>query len=158
MRRLRSKLGMLAVVVLAGSLLAACGQQEDAPEDEAQETVVDVTLDEWAIGTSSAQGPAGSITFEIENTGEDTHEFVIIRTDLGMLDLPVDDEGAVDEEGEDIEVVDEVEDIGSGSSESLTVELDAGRYVFICNIVEDEDEGETEVHYHLGMRNMFEVV
>lgn len=157
MLRLRSRLGMLAVVVLAGSLLAACGE-EAAPEDEAQEATVDVTLNEWAIGTSSARESAGSITFEIENTGEDTHEFVIIRTDLGMLELPVDDEGAVDEEGEGIEVADEVEDIASGASDSLTVELDAGRYVFICNIVEVEDEGETEVHYELGMRNMFEVV
>jgi uncharacterized cupredoxin-like copper-binding protein len=55
-----------------------------------------------------------------------------------------------------MEVVDEVEDIPSGASEELTVSLEAGNYVLICNIVE-EVNGELEAHYQMGMRVDFEV-
>jgi len=36
------------------------------------------------------------------------------------------------------------------------VDLDAGNYVLICNIVEEED-GETVSHYQEGMRTPFTV-
>jgi hypothetical protein len=38
----------------------------------------------------------------------------------------------------------------------LTVDLDAGSYALICNIVEEE-EGEPEAHYAEGMRADFTV-
>jgi uncharacterized cupredoxin-like copper-binding protein len=41
-----------------------------------------------------------------------------------------------------------------GSSEDLTVDLDAGNYVLICNIW---DEDEQESHYQEGMRAAFTV-
>ncbi|MBA2273967.1 MAG: hypothetical protein H0W21_08735 [Actinobacteria bacterium] len=44
-----------------------------------------------------------------------------------------------------------MEEILSGESEELTVDLEAENYVLICNIVEEKG-GETEAHYALGMR------
>jgi uncharacterized cupredoxin-like copper-binding protein len=111
-------------------------------------TTVNITLEEWAIGADAASVPAGQTVFHVTNQGpEDEHEFVVIKTDLGMLELPTDENGAVDEEG--LEVSGEIEDLVVGSSEDLTLLLDPGQYVLICNIWSEEEQ---ESHYQLGMR------
>jgi hypothetical protein len=72
---------------------------------------------------------------------EDTHEFVVFKTDLGPDALPTAADGSVDETGEGVELIDEIEDIAPGDTPPpLTVSLDAGSYVFICNIVEEEGQ------------------
>jgi uncharacterized cupredoxin-like copper-binding protein len=141
---------------MAGFLLVGCG---DDDEGGSAGTSVQVTLDEWSVATDPASSPAGEITFDIANAGEEPHEFVVIRTDLGMLDLPAADNGSVDEEGEGIEVVGEVEDIPAGASDSLALDLDAGQYVLICNIFEEEMmmEMPDPSHYQSGMRTEFTV-
>lgn len=58
---------------------------------------------------------------------------------------PVD---SVDEEGEGVEPVDEIEHVAVGGGGDLTVDLDAGHYVVICNL---RDEEEQENHYGEGM-------
>jgi uncharacterized cupredoxin-like copper-binding protein len=116
---------------------------------------VSVTLQEFAVGADPASVSAGSVTFDIDNIGpDDTHEFVVIRTDLDPTELPTDENGAVDETGGGMEVVDEVEDIPVGDTPTLTVDLTAGSYVLICNIY---DEAEQEAHYQEGMRTGFTV-
>jgi len=116
---------------------------------------VNVTLAEWSVSRDKAELPAGSIVFEVSNTGPaDIHEFVVIKTDLDAGALPTDATGAVDEAGGGMEVIDEIEDIAVGSSETLTVDLVAGNYVLICNIY---SEDELEAHYHEGMRIAFKV-
>jgi uncharacterized cupredoxin-like copper-binding protein len=140
------------VAPLIGALLLAACSGTTSPS-AASGTTVEVTLQEFSILVDAATAPAGSITFSVENIGpEDVHEFVIIKTDLDPGDLPVDDEGAVTEEGEGMEVIDEIEDIAVDATQELTVTLDAGSYVLICNIVEAG-----EVHYAQGMRTAFTV-
>ena len=178
-------LKLLAIgVVLAGSaLLVACGDDDDpgsvsvsgtgsssssasasasgAPpepgvvEDKpANATQVDVTLREWEISPSVDSVEAGEIYFLVENAGpEDAHEFVVIRTDLAPGALPL-VEGRVPED--DVDLLDEIEPFAPDSSASLTLDLEAGSYVFICNIAEIE-AGELESHYELGMRVAFTV-
>ena len=97
------------------------------------------------------------MTFDVTNEGpDDLHEFVIIRTDLDITALPTDEDGAVDEDGDGIEVVDEIEEIPVGDSRSVTADLSAGSYALICNVTETED-GEVESHYANGMRTSFTV-
>jgi uncharacterized cupredoxin-like copper-binding protein len=116
---------------------------------------VNVTLQEFAIGTDPATIGAGSVTFEATNEGpNDTHEFVVFRTDLGPTELPTDENGAVVETGEGIELIGEIEDIAVGDKPSVTLDLEAGNYVLICNIW---DETEQEAHYQEGMRTSFTV-
>jgi hypothetical protein len=135
---------VVAVVALG---LASCGGGE--------ETTVDVTLQEFAVLPAQDSAPAGTITFQVENTGpDDIHEFVVLKTDLAPDALPTDENGAVTEEGEGIEVIDEIEDIPVGETPSLTVDLDAGNYVLICNIWDEEEQ---EAHYAQGMRTAFTV-
>ena len=96
------------------------------------------------------------MTFNIENKDpDDTHEFVVIRTDLDPTALPTEENGAVAETGEGMEVVDEVEEIPVGDTPTLTIDdLTAGSYVLICNIYDEEEQ---EAHYSEGMRTGFTV-
>jgi len=73
---------------------------------------------------------------------------VVFKTDLAPDALPVDEDGNVDEAGEGVELVDEIEDIAPGDTPSLTVNLDAANYVIICNI---------PGHYAQGMHTPFVV-
>ena len=118
-------------------------------------TAVDVTLQEWAVVPAISSAPPGTVTFLVTNDGPaDIHEFVILRTDLDPGALPTDEHGAVVQDGEGIEVVDELEDIPVGQTRDITLDLEAGRYVLLCNIyTADEDEA----HYAMGMRTAFTI-
>jgi uncharacterized cupredoxin-like copper-binding protein len=116
---------------------------------------VDVTLQEFSVATDPTSAEAGEMTFEATNDGpDDTHEFVVFKTDLSLTDLPTDENGAVDEAGEGLELIGEIEDIEVGETDSVTLNLDAGNYVLVCNIW---DEDEQEAHYQEGMRTGFTV-
>jgi uncharacterized cupredoxin-like copper-binding protein len=116
---------------------------------------VDVALQEWAVNPTPQAVAAGDVTFSVTNNGpDDPHEFVIFRTDLAPGDLPTDDTGAVDENAAGLTLIDEVEEIAVGTTETLSTNLDAGAYVLICNIY---DEAEQEAHYQMGMRIAFTV-
>lgn len=146
----------LLVLGLAGS--AACGDDDD--DDGGDDggnggTEVNVTLGEWEVVPDAASVAAGSITFIAKNEGpEDPHELVIMKTDLAPADLPTKDNGAVDEEGEGVELIGEIEEFEVGGEESATYGLAAGKYVLLCNIY---DEDEQESHYQQGMRIAFTV-
>ncbi len=135
-------LSMVALIVAAGCAAAGGG-------------TVKVTLSEWAVARDTVELPAGSITFEVTNTGPaDIHEFVVIKTDLDAGALPTDANGAVDEAGGGMTVEGEIEDILVDASETLTLELTAGNYVLLCNIWSEEEQ---ESHYQEGMRVAFTV-
>jgi uncharacterized cupredoxin-like copper-binding protein len=149
----------LVVVVAAGLVLAACTGGGGSPspgaegEGEGDETTVGITLQEWAVVPDAESAPAGEVTFSVTNDGpEDVHEFVVVRTDLAFSELPVDENGVVDEEGEGIEVLGEIEDLPVGETEELSLTLEAGSYALICNIW---SEDEAEAHYAMGMRAPF---
>ena len=109
---------------------------------------VGVTLADYSVTPEESSAPAGEVTFDVSNDAEQTHEFVIFKTDLAEGDLPTNEDGDVDESGEGVELIDEIEDVEAGSSESLTVSLDAGNYVLICNL---------PGHYRQGMHASFTV-
>jgi uncharacterized cupredoxin-like copper-binding protein len=159
MRRRRTA-GLVSMLVALTLVAAACDSDEDGETTGGTGgggTTVDVTLQEFAVLPAQDSAPAGDVTFNVTNEGpEDTHEFVVFRTDLAPDALPTAADGSVDEEGDGIELIDEIEDIAVGDSPTLAVSLDAGSYVLICNIVEEEDD-ETIVHYQQGMRTGFTV-
>ena len=164
--------GVRMKVIVAGAAMAlltagACSSDNTASDASASATEssasperdvsVEVKLSEFAV-SAPASAQAGSLTFAVTNDGpEDVHEFVIIRTDLSSIDLPTDADGAVVEGGAGMEAVDEIEDIAVGDTQTLTVDLEAGSYVFICNILQTEPDGSLEAHYTEGMRTGFTV-
>lgn len=140
--------GWLATLAMVALILPAC--------NGGGPTASSISLNEFAITASPSSGAAGTVTFEISNSGEQIHEFVVIRTDLGAGELPVGEDGSVVEDDEGLETIDEIDIVEPGSSETLEVELAAGSYVLICNILDVVDDEPTS-HYELGMRTSFEV-
>jgi uncharacterized cupredoxin-like copper-binding protein len=148
-RRPRALLAAFLALAFAG---AACGNND---EGGGEGGTVDVTLQEFAVGAVPSTVGAGSVTFSATNNGpEDEHELVVIRTDLAPDALPTVADGSVDEEGEGIEVIGEIEGIAPDGTGSVTLDLEAGAYVLICNIY---DEAEQESHYQEGMRTSLTV-
>jgi uncharacterized cupredoxin-like copper-binding protein len=152
------RIAVVASLFAALSLVAATCGSDSSDDEAARESTVDVTLQEFAVRPERDSAPAGDVTFNVGNVGpEDTHEFVVFKTDLAPDALPTAPDGSVDETGEGVDLIDEIEDIAVGDAfHTLTVSLEAGRYVFICNIVEEEGQ-DTIVHYQQGMRTGFTV-
>ena len=132
---------ILAFAILIVPILTACGPQK-----------IDVALTTYKITMSQTSASAGDIVFHVHNDATDlTHEFVIFKTDLAADSLPLNSEGAVDEEGAGITHIDEVE-VEPGQASDLAVTLDAGNYVMICNINDNNEQ-----HYQHGMYQAFTV-
>ena len=155
----RGTVSVAVVVAVLWALVAACGDDDGGDEasgdgDGGEE--VNVVVSEFTVEPDPESVGAGEVTFVVDNQGGDTHEFLVVDADSAD-DLPVDDDGAFDEEtfGED-NVLDEVEDIESGDTAELTLDLEAGDYVLLCNVVEEED-GEAESHFAEGMHANFTV-
>jgi uncharacterized cupredoxin-like copper-binding protein len=146
------RISLPVVVATAALLLSAAGCGDD---DEGAE--VDVVLSEFIVDPAEDSVEAGEVTFALDNQGGETHEFVVVEA-ASADDLPVGDDSEFDEEtfGED-NVLGEVEDIEAGDTAELTLDLEAGDYVLLCNIVEEEEGDEVESHFDEGMHTTFTV-
>lgn len=138
-------------------LLGACGggtAASAAPTHTSSPTPADagpvsVALLDFNLVVEPATAAAGTITFAVRNGGEVPHDFVVVATELDAAALPV-DQLKVDETA--VEVVDRLAVIQPGATEELTVELEAGHYVLICNLA-----GHYDPAMDVGMRANFEV-
>lgn len=143
--------------ILAGLTLAlALG----APVAEAKKNKLQIELREWNVTLSSETVEAGELNVSVRNKGKETHELVFVKlnTDLATGRLPVDKDGAIDEERMTFgTLVDEIEGIEAGKKAKATVRLKPGRYAVICNVIEEEDDGSIEAHYSMGMHAVLNV-
>lgn len=110
-------------------------------------TLADVDANTMLLTPSPDSAPAGEVTFEVTNSGEKEHEFLVVQTDLAIGDLPFDTATDRVPEGE-VTVIDEIEGIMPGETKTLTVTLESGGYALICNLAG---------HYRMGMRSAFTV-
>lgn len=156
----RHRAAVLPIVALALAI-AACGPiggDDLSPEGTVSVpggTPVNVTLSEYSVETDIANAPAGEITFHVTNEGpNDVHQFlVILADDLAPDALPTLEDGSVDtENGEGVDEIQIIEAIAVDETKDLTISLEIGDYVLICNFVEDG-----ESHYQEGMRTAFRV-
>ena len=135
-KKINSVLTIFLVVV---PLLNACGSSHGN---------VDVTLGIFKIDMPSMI-KAGQVTFHVTNTDTvDTHEFVIFKTDLPAGQLPLDSSNNVDETAQSLTHIDEIPEMAPGDTKDLTVTLQPGNYVAICNL---------PGHYQAGMFTDFTV-
>ena len=140
-----------AIVV---SLAAGCGDDDGGEATGGEE--VNVVLSEWVVRPEPDSVDSGEITLLADNQGGEPHELVVVEAD-SVDELPLADDGSFDEDafGEE-NVLGEVEDVGSGDTEALTLDLEPGSYVVMCNIVEEPGEMEMEPgtslsHFDNGM-------
>ena len=113
------------------------------------DATVGVQLTEWSVTASPTSVRAGNIEFVVENTGEEPHELVIVRTDLPADALVTTPDSKVDESASGDEIG-EIEDdqLPAGGSTEGVFTLGPGSYVLFCNLPE---------HYQRGMRTAFTV-
>lgn len=152
-RRFGTALMLVAALTLA---LAACSSSDESGEPSYAPSSSDnggattggiaTVMRDFAISPASTEASAGEITFDITNDGPSDHEMVIIKSDLAPDALPTDNKGEVIED--EVDAIDEVEDVAPGSSVSLSVDLEAGSYLLICNL---------PGHYAAGMAAAFTV-
>lgn len=123
---------------------------------------VTVEFDEWKIDTSVETVPAGRVTFEESNAGDEDHDLLVIRTDTPPDDLPMGLEGVSPEaageivlgeihdheHGADLSAADHERHIHPEEGRRRAVTLEPGRYVLICPV---------PGHYERGQRTAITV-
>jgi uncharacterized cupredoxin-like copper-binding protein len=146
-----SRFPALFVAALPLLLAVACGgggqnaaTPTPAPATSApqgNESSVAATEKDFSIALDATSAQAGKVDFIVTNDGPSVHEFVVFKTDLAPDKLPL-KSGAVDESGAGVKHIDEIEDINPNTTQKLEVDLQAGKYVLICNL---------PGHYQSGM-------
>ncbi len=137
----------------ASAPAAACAPVGNPAEADRN---VAVELDEWSVTADPDAATSGRILFAANNVGSEVHELVIVRGD-SPEELPLDEDEAVDEEAlPEGGFIGEIEGFPAGDLCNGVFDLDPGSYVLFCNIVEEED-GEVENHFQLGMHTTFSV-
>jgi uncharacterized cupredoxin-like copper-binding protein len=88
---------------------------------------------EWEL-SAPVEYAAGATTFNATNGGEFPHEFVVIAGD-GYASLPQAENGEViEDELAPGALIGRTDRFEPGESMSLTVDLEPGNYVLLCNI------------------------
>ncbi len=108
---------IIASLLFSAPVLVACGTEStDGGNDEGEggdARALSVESSDDACDVSAADAPAGTLTFNVTNTGSQVTEFYLL--------------------GEDgLRIVAEVENIGPNLNRELTVNAPAGQYVTAC--------------------------
>ena len=133
---------LLTPLALLATLVAGCG---GAPEAAPTDSQVVAEMTDYKITVKVPSAKAGKIKIGVRNLAAMEHSFEVIKTDLPQDKLPVDGASAkAKEDGK----VGEIKSLPSGKSGAVTLDLQPGKYVFMCNIAG---------HYQLGMHTGFTV-
>ncbi|NCZ91646.1 MAG: hypothetical protein EBY96_04315, partial [Actinobacteria bacterium] len=122
--------------VVAGSMfivgLAGCGAD---PSDAGGGTSnsVNGVVKEWSVSVDAESAMAGEVTFTVANEGSIGHEFLVVKTDIEVGKIPLDGDH-FPEPADGLEVVDEIGEFPQGTTESLTLMLEPGKYQLVCNL------------------------
>lgn len=156
----------LMTALIAGSALVGCAKDDGAATRScggasgsaagsasgvasSGGTPLVVTTKEWLI-QAPATAKAGKTLLTVQNEGEKTHEVVVIKG-IKPQDLPTNADGELDESAlPDGALLGEVDGVTGGSTCDGTIELTAGDYSLVCNLVDDET-GKKVSHQAKGM-------
>ncbi len=123
--------------VLLGISLVAAIVISNRSAARADETVAvkltDKGMESMHMQLTTNEIKAGKVTFNVTNTSQTlVHEFVVGKSDKPIEALPYNEkENELTESA--IEVVNEIDDIDPGKSGTLTVNLQPGSYLLMCN-------------------------
>ncbi len=151
-----SKRWLGLVGIFAGVLLVGCAFDEysyDTPSggtggvSEKSNKIVGA-VSEWKVSVSSQTADEGDVIFAIANYGNMPHEFLVVKTDYELGKIPLTAEDRFSEDGEGVDVVDEIAEWPVNTAGVLKVNLKPGNYQLLCNIAG---------HYKAGMYTSFRV-
>ncbi|MGH2594826.1 MAG: sulfocyanin-like copper-binding protein [Actinomycetota bacterium] len=105
------------------------------------------------INLSRSFSTEGTVSFIVTNSGTQTHEFVVLRTDSPAGSFPIvsfeGEANRIDEDAKGVTNVGETGDMKAGTTKSLSLDLAPGHYALVCNL---------PGHYAMGMHQDFNVV
>lgn len=111
--------------------------------------IIDVTLSTFATKISPHSPRAGNVKFVVKNIAADkTHEFILVKTELSQDNLPMEENGTIDEDSPQLQKITAAENLRPGESREFSVTLAPGHYVYFCNI---------HAHHMVGMRGEFTI-
>ena len=156
---------LFAIPILMALLLAACSADptptptpintptptptpEPTPTPTPTVTAVAVELGDLTVEPNPSTVPAGVVDFTVSNVDRRTHQFTVIKTDLGAAALAM--EGTSVDKAASGTVVGIIEqsELPSGATANAKLTLEPGAYVLFC------DRGS---HYSRGMGVAFTV-
>jgi uncharacterized cupredoxin-like copper-binding protein len=140
------RLGVFTILAIAPIGIGACSSDSSG-------TTVDVTEADFSVKPSVSSVTAGTVSFKVKNSGTFTHEMVVVKV-AAATDLPTKPDGEVNEDKiSAAKRMGEVEDVLPGTTKTLKLKLEAGKYVLFCNKI----DGATRVHFKRGMHADFAV-
>jgi uncharacterized cupredoxin-like copper-binding protein len=92
-----------------------------------------VNLTEWKISVDGTVKP-GKTDLTMNNVGTVPHELLIFKSDRDPSAYPTDAAGDIEEDGAGVTLVSDGENIDPGGSQTRSVDLAPGKYLFVCNI------------------------
>jgi uncharacterized cupredoxin-like copper-binding protein len=140
--------GALSVAALSMLALPACGGGATAAG--ASSNNLHIGAKEFSLRAEETTVKAGTVVLHVVNSGTVEHEVVAFKSDLPDGAFPMTADGTrVNEDGAGITHFDpEAENVKPSGTKAVTLNLQPGRYVFICNIAG---------HYHAGMHTVVNV-
>jgi plastocyanin len=92
-----------------------------------------ISLYEWKVIAATTLKP-GTAKFTITNFGTQPHELLVFKSDLAPSAYPTDAAGDIVEDGPGVSLVSDGENIDPSGTQTRSVDLTPGTYLFVCNI------------------------
>lgn len=92
-----------------------------------------IGLTEWKVAVANTV-KSGKTSYTIANMGTVAHELLVFKTDLAPSAYPTDAAGDITEDGAGVTLVSDGENIDPAGTQTRTIDLTPGKYVFVCNI------------------------
>lgn len=151
---MKRRLVVLSAPLVASALLAAgCASGNDpapvaasrpaSPAAAAKGGGLTVKTTDFAFDPTTLTAAAGKVKVTLVNKGSAVHELVVLKTAQAPGALKVSGDRV-----SEADAVGEVSETPAGATKSATLNLKAGRYVFVCNV---------PGHYQDGMRGTLTV-
>ena len=145
---------------LEGGIKIPTAKSSSTPSTTVRVTVGDTKglAGPMSLSVSPDTAPAGDVTFVVTNTGTIDHEAIVLKTDIPVDKLPIDNAGdppapvasGGDKVGEDNNIGETGDpNLKPGDTRTFTIKnMTAGNYDIVCNLAQ---------HYGKGMRAAFTI-
>ena len=131
---------LLPLAAVTALVVTACGDNATTTGSSAA-SADSFVLTEWSITAPTNPVRAGTVKVAASNRGHETHELVIVRVSSAAA-LPTKSDGSVDEDKiAESDKVGEIADIAAGKTITKSFDLPPGKYVALCNIVDQMGMG-----------------
>jgi uncharacterized cupredoxin-like copper-binding protein len=128
----RGAFALAALILLSAACSTATGESGKGD--------VSVTLRDFEISLPGTTVPTGNVTFDVVNQGPSTHELEVFFVPAGVDPNTIQVSAGVADTSA-LTAVDEVEDVAPSTTAKLSVALNPGTYLLICNLPGHFEQG-----------------